>query len=74
MFMDLMPHAKLVTVEGASHFLQETHADILCKNIVKFLQGSSKWEEYFKLLFAKRMNKMKLIFIYKFLLTSYKRD
>lgn len=36
-FLKLIPHARNVTVEGAGHFLQETHGKLLVKNIVGFL-------------------------------------
>ena len=41
MFMKLMPHAKHVTVKGASHFLQETHGLELAENIISFLVKDS---------------------------------
>ena len=37
LFAKLMPHAKNVTVKGASHFLQETHGPELSENIISFL-------------------------------------
>lgn len=36
-FLSLMPAAKEVTVEGAGHFLQETHGEFLASEIVKFV-------------------------------------
>ena len=39
LFLNLVPHHKRVVVEGAGHFLQETHGEILAENIVKFLGG-----------------------------------
>ena len=36
-FMKMMPHAKQVTVKGASHFLQETHGPQLSEKIISFL-------------------------------------
>ena len=36
-FMQLIPHAKHVTVKGAKHFLQETHGPELSENIIAFL-------------------------------------
>jgi len=38
-FLNLIPHHKRITVEGASHFLQETHGEILSENIIKFLKN-----------------------------------
>jgi len=37
-FMSLMPNAKQVTVDGAGHFLQETHGVFLAEEIVKFVE------------------------------------
>jgi haloalkane dehalogenase len=36
-FMKMMPHAKHVTIKGASHFLQETHGPQLSEKIISFL-------------------------------------
>ena len=41
MFLKLIPHAKHVTVKGASHFLQETHGLELSENIISFLVKDS---------------------------------
>ena len=41
MFLKLIPHAKHVTVKGASHFLQETHGLELAENIISFLVKDS---------------------------------
>jgi len=38
LFLNLAPHAKQVVVEGAGHFLQETHGELLADNIVRFLK------------------------------------
>lgn len=37
LFKDLLPHAVVLPVKGASHFLQETHGPQLSDNIVNFL-------------------------------------
>jgi len=37
-FLKLIPHAKHVTIKGASHFLQETHGPELSENIITFLK------------------------------------
>ena len=40
LFLNLVPHHKRMLVEGgAGHFLQETHGDILAKNIIQFRSG-----------------------------------
>lgn len=36
-FMQLMPHAKKITIKGASHFLQETHGQQIAENVIRFL-------------------------------------
>lgn len=41
LFCELMPHAKVVPVEGASHFLQETHGVQLAENIVNFIENKN---------------------------------
>ena len=40
-FLKMMPHAKHVTIKGASHFLQETHGPELSENIISFLNKDS---------------------------------
>jgi len=37
LFLNLVPQAKHLVVEGAGHFLQETHGELLANNIVKFI-------------------------------------
>jgi len=37
LFLNIVPHHKRVVVEGAGHFLQETHGEFLSKNIIQFL-------------------------------------
>lgn len=37
LFLNLIPHARNIVVKGASHFLQETHGEIISKNIIQFL-------------------------------------
>ena len=37
LFLNLLPNAKQQIVEGAGHFLQETHGKLLAQNIITFL-------------------------------------
>jgi len=37
LFLNLVPHHTRMVVEGAGHFLQETHGEILSENIIQFL-------------------------------------
>jgi len=38
LFLNSVPHAKHVVVEGAGHFLQESHGELLADNIITFLK------------------------------------
>merc|ERR1711915_80651 len=41
LFLNLVPQAKQVVIQGAGHFLQETHGKLLAENIVSFLKEES---------------------------------
>ena len=38
LFLNLVAHSKRVVVEGAGHFLQETHGPFLAKQVIQFLR------------------------------------
>ncbi len=42
LFCQLVPQAKVTPIAGGTHFLQETHPDVLAYNIASFVEATSE--------------------------------